>query len=49
MATKLHIDKSTEDGATKIKLRGVIDEESDFNEIFQDVKPKVVVDFEGIT
>lgn len=49
MATKLHIDKSTEDGATKITLRGIIDEESDFNELFQDVKSKVVIDFEGIT
>ena len=48
MGQKLKIDRVEEPGSTKLTLKGVIDEDADFDAAFANVKPTVMVNLEGI-
>lgn len=48
MSQKLKIDRTEEPGTTRLVLKGVIDEDADFDAAFANVKPTVMVNLEGI-
>lgn len=48
MNSKLKIERREESGTTRLSLKGIIDEDADFEAAFADLKPTVLINLEGI-
>lgn len=48
MSNKLKIDRQDEPGLSRLTFKGIIDEDADFDVAFEDLKPHIVLNFEGI-